>query len=137
LRQVYQTVSGCGSEPVVLKCSFVGGRSLAEASGQTDAHVIVTQIVPYPLDDTFPIVCQYRADLRLLDPSPTADFGDVEGYIAGRILTLALGKIQGSPTREAVIDALESLGQFDLGLGEPLHLSRKNIRRATESGQLC
>jgi branched-chain amino acid transport system substrate-binding protein len=39
-------------------------------------------------------------------------------------LTLALAKIQGSPTRETIIDALEGLGEFDIGLGEPLHLSR-------------
>jgi branched-chain amino acid transport system substrate-binding protein len=110
--------------PIFLNVSFVGGDSLAEALGQTDAHVVVTQIVPYPLDDTFPIVRQYRADLKLMDPSASADFGDLEGYIAARILTLALGKIQGLPTREAVVDALEGLGQFDLGLGEPLHLSR-------------
>jgi branched-chain amino acid transport system substrate-binding protein len=108
--------------PIFLNVSFVGGDSLAEALGQTDAHVIVTQIVPNPLDDTFPIVREYRADLKLTDPSATADFGDLEGYIAARILTL--GKIQGLPTREAVVDALEGLGQFDLGLGEPLHLSR-------------
>jgi branched-chain amino acid transport system substrate-binding protein len=110
--------------PIFLNVSFVGGDSLAEALGQTDAHVIVTQIVPNPLDDTFPVVRQYRADLKLMDPSASADFGDLEGYIAARILTLALGKIQGLPTREAVVDALEGLGQFDLGLGEPLHLSR-------------
>ena len=48
-----------------------------------------------------------------MDPSASADFGDLEGYIAARILTLALEKIQGSPTREAVVDALEGLGQFD------------------------
>jgi hypothetical protein len=40
------------------------------------------------------------------------------------ILTLALEKIRGSPMREAIVDALEGLGQFDIGLGEPLHLSR-------------
>jgi hypothetical protein len=36
--------------------------------------------------------------------------------------TVLTGK--GSPTREAVIDALEGLGRFDIGLGETLYLSR-------------
>jgi branched-chain amino acid transport system substrate-binding protein len=54
----------------------------------------------------------------------TADFGGLEGYIAARILTLALEKIQGPVTRETVIYALEGLGEFDIGLGETLHLSR-------------
>jgi branched-chain amino acid transport system substrate-binding protein len=110
--------------PLFLNVSFVGSSSLAEALGETDAHVIVTQIVPYPFDDSLPIVHEYRADLRALNPSASPGFGDLEGYIAARILTLALERIQGSPTREAVADGLEGLGEFDLGLGEPLHLSR-------------
>ena len=54
----------------------------------------------------------------------SAGFGDLEGYIAARILALALAKIQGQPTREAIVDALEGLGKFDIGLGDPLYLSR-------------
>jgi branched-chain amino acid transport system substrate-binding protein len=110
--------------PIFLNVSFVGSSSFSDALGKTDAHVIVTQIVPYPLDDKLPLVREYRADLGAMDPTASAGFGDLEGYIAARILTLALEKIQGPPSREAVVDALESLGQFDIGLGEPLHLSR-------------
>jgi hypothetical protein len=58
-----------------------------------------------------------------MDSSASASFGDFEGYIAARILTLGLEKIQGPPTREAIVDALENLGRFDIGLGEPIHLS--------------
>ena len=110
--------------PLFLNVSFVGSSSLAEALGKTDAHVIVTQVVPYPSDDSIPIVREYQDDLKDIDWSASAGFGDLEGYIAARILTLALEKIQGSPTREAVIDALEGLGKFDIGLGETLYLSR-------------
>jgi branched-chain amino acid transport system substrate-binding protein len=110
--------------PLFLSVSFIGSSSLIEALGDTDARVIVTQVVPCPSDDGIPIVREYRADLRAMDPSASAGFGDLEGYIAARILTLALEKIQGAPTREAIVDALEGLGEFDIGLGEPLHLSR-------------
>jgi branched-chain amino acid transport system substrate-binding protein len=110
--------------PLFLNVSFVGGNSLADALGKTDAHIIVTQVVPFPADDSLPIVCEYQDDLKVIDPSASAGFGDLEGYIDARILTLALGKIQGSPTREAVVDALEGLGQFDIGLGESLYLGR-------------
>jgi branched-chain amino acid transport system substrate-binding protein len=102
-----------------LNVSFVGSNSLLTVLGNTDAHIIVTQVVPYPSDENVPIVREYRADLKAMDPSATASFGDLEGYIAARILTLALERIHGSPTR----DALEGLGKFDLGLGAPLHLS--------------
>jgi branched-chain amino acid transport system substrate-binding protein len=111
-------------DPIFVSGSFVGSNSFATALGKTDARVIATQIVPYPFDDTVPVVRAYQADLRVLDPSASPGFTDLEGYIAARILTLALEKIQGSPTRDGVVDALEGLGQFDIGLGEPLCLSR-------------
>jgi branched-chain amino acid transport system substrate-binding protein len=110
--------------PLFLNVSFVGSRSLVDALGETDAHVIVTQVVPSPADDGIPLVREYQADLGALDPSAIAGFGDLEGYTATRILTLALEKIHGTPTREAIVDALEALGEFDIGLGEPLHLSQ-------------
>ena len=111
--------------PLFLNVSFVGGSSLAEALGKTDARIIVTQVVPSPSDDSVPIVREYQDDLKDIDYAASAGFGDLEGYIAARILTLALQNIEGSPTREAVVDALEGLGNFDIGLGETLYLSRK------------
>jgi branched-chain amino acid transport system substrate-binding protein len=110
--------------PLFLNASFVGGNSLADALGKTDAQIIVTQVVPFPSDESVPIVREYQIDLKAFDPSASAGFCDLEGYIDARILTLALETLQGSPTREAVVDALEGLGQFDIGLGEPLYLSR-------------
>jgi branched-chain amino acid transport system substrate-binding protein len=110
--------------PLFLNVSFVGSNSLIEALGKTDAHVIVTQVVPHPSDTSIPIVREYQADLKITESPASAGFVDLEGYIAARILTLALARIQGPPTREAIIDALEGLAEFDIGLGEPLHLSR-------------
>jgi len=109
--------------PLFLNVSFVGSNSLLTVLGNTDAHIIVTQVVPHPSDESIPIVREYRADLKAMDPSAAAGFGDLEGYIAARILTLALERVHGSPTSDAVVDALEGLGKFDLGLGAPLHLS--------------
>lgn len=110
--------------PVFVSGSSNGSSSFAKALGNTDARVIGTQVVPDPSDDALPIVGDYRADLHAADPSASAGFGDLEGYIAARIFTLALEKIKEQPTRESIIDALERLGQFDIGLGEPLYLSR-------------
>jgi branched-chain amino acid transport system substrate-binding protein len=109
--------------PLFMNVSFVGSRWLATVLGNTDAQIIVTQVVPDPSDDRLPIAVEYRADLKEMNSSASASFGDFEGYIAARILTLGLEKIQGPPTREAIVDALENLGRFDVGLGEPMHLS--------------
>jgi branched-chain amino acid transport system substrate-binding protein len=112
-----------GLRALFLNVSFVGSSSLAHELGKTDAPVIVTQVVPYPLDENVSIVRDYQTDLRAVDPSALPGFGGLEGYIAARILELALDKIEERLTREAVVDALEKLGQFDIGLGEPLNLS--------------
>ena len=38
------------------------------------------------------------------------------------MLCRALKTIHDAPTKETIIDALEGLGEFDIGLGELLHL---------------
>jgi ABC-type branched-subunit amino acid transport system substrate-binding protein len=112
-----------GLHALFLNVSFVGSSSLAHELGKIDASVIVTQVVPYPLDENVSLVREYQTDLRAADPSALPEFGGLEGYIAARILELALDKVEGQLTREAIVDALEKLGQFDIGLGEPLNLS--------------
>jgi branched-chain amino acid transport system substrate-binding protein len=111
-----------GLKMVFLNVSFVGSNPLALELGQLPARVLVTQVVPHPLAVDVPIVREYRADLQALDPSIIPGFGTLEGYIAARILIRALETIPGPPTREGIVDALDGLGKFDLGLGEPLQL---------------
>ena len=108
---------------VFLNVSFVGSNALARDLDKTDADVIVTQVVPSPMDQGIPIVREFNADLRAMAPAASPGFGDLEGYIAARVLLTALGRIKGEPTREAIIEALEGLGSFDAGLGEPLKLA--------------
>lgn len=113
---------GAGLDALFLNVSFVGSNPLATQLDKSQAHVLVTQVVPHPLDTDAPIVNEYRADLKALDPDLKPGFGSLEGYIAARMMVRALETIPGQPTREGIINALEGLGQFDLGLGEPLKL---------------
>jgi hypothetical protein len=69
-------------------------------------------------------VQEYHRALHLFDPSIPPTFGSLEGYISTRILLLALEKITGDLTRESIMNGLEDLGQFDLGLSVPLKISR-------------
>jgi branched-chain amino acid transport system substrate-binding protein len=111
-----------GISPLFLGVSFVGSSSLAASLGNTDAQIIVTQVVPHPSDTAVPLIADYRADLGVSNPSSIPTFTSLEGYIAARILIAALGRIDGPPTREAVVSALESLGRFDIGMGEELEI---------------
>ncbi len=116
------TARDVGLSAVFLNVSFVGTRALAERLGKAGDGVIVTQVVPHPLSDEV-LVREYREDLS---SGMTASFGGVEGYLAGRVLVRALRQEGAEFDREGVIDALERLGEFDMGIGEPLRLSPKN-----------
>ena len=109
-----------------LNVSFVGSTPLARTLGKKVQNVIVTQVVPHPIESSLPIVRDYRADLKAIGSSNVPTFGSLEGYIAARIFIYALKHMKGQPTRESIVDALEGLGNFDIGLGEPLNLSPKD-----------
>jgi branched-chain amino acid transport system substrate-binding protein len=110
-------------DAIFLNVSFVGAESLAKAMGPAGDGVIVTQTVPHFASD-LPIAHQYKDALKGLggDISPT--FGSMEGYVSTRLLLLALSRNQGPLTRESVIQDLEHLDEFDLGLGTDLKLSQ-------------
>jgi ABC-type branched-subunit amino acid transport system substrate-binding protein len=96
-----------------INISFVGSNSLAQELGSDGAGVIITQVVPFPWDDSIPIVSRYQAALKSLDKGAEPGFVTFEGYVIGRLAIAALQGIQGDPTRQALLDAIFS-GEFDL-----------------------
>lgn len=111
-----------GLDVLFLNVSFVGSAPLAKSLGEVGDGVIVTQVVPH-FESDLPIVHEYRQALQGLDSAADPTLGSLEGYISARILIRALGTAATPLTRETVVDALEKLGEFDLGIGVPLHLS--------------
>jgi ABC-type branched-subunit amino acid transport system substrate-binding protein len=121
-----------GLHVIFLNVSFVGSEPLAAALDGITAPVIVTQVVPHPLDVSLPAVRKYHEDLRRLDPEAKPGFASLEGHIATQILLLAMGKAQLKPNRLTLVRALDELGDFDVGLGVPLHLS-PTVHQASHS----
>ncbi len=111
-----------GLQAAFLNVSFVGSAALMEALGPDGEGVIITEVVPHPGSD-LQGVRAYRAALHEFDPAAKPGFGSLEGYLAVRMFCDALRRHPGDLSREAVIDALEDLGKFDLGIGVPLNLS--------------
>lgn len=112
-----------GLETLFLSVSFVDSQALADQLGSDFARLIVTQVVPAPTDTRLPLVRAYLADLKSVAGNARPTFVSFEGYLAARVLGLALSRYSGPLDRNGVIEALEALGDFDLGLGAPLHLS--------------
>ncbi|WP_316348745.1 ABC transporter substrate-binding protein [Desulfuromonas acetoxidans] len=112
-----------GLKAVFLNVSFVGSELLLNELGEQGDGVIVTQVVPPLTGDGVPIVREYLADFKRFNQAGRPNHVGLEGYISTRLLQRALVQIEGRVTREHVVDALESLGSFDLGLGVALQLS--------------
>ena len=116
-------LKGLGINPLFLNVSFVGSEPLAKHLGNNTANVIVTQVVPSPENISLKIVRDFQQDMNAFNPKAELSFGALEGYISSRVLVMALQSLKDKPDRENIIDAIEGLGDFDIGLGIPLKLN--------------
>jgi len=98
-----------------LYISFVGSDALAKELGPVGAGVVITQVVPFPKDAAIPVVGRYQASLKASAPDAQPGFVSLEGYLVGRAIIAALEKVNGDPTRQALIEAVQKIGTFDLG----------------------
>ncbi len=112
-------------DALFLNVSFVGSAALAKELGEDGDGVVVTQVVPHPLESSLPLVRDYREDLAHIDRNPPT-FVSLEGYAAARTLLVGMTQVAGKLHREALIDGLERLGTFDIGLGTPLTVDADN-----------
>ncbi len=95
--------------------SFVGSDALAKELGPLGAGVVVTQVVPFPKDAAIPVVGRYQASLKASAPDAQPGFVSLEGYLVGRAIIAALEKVNGEPTRQGLIEAVQKAGTIDLG----------------------
>ncbi len=101
-------------DPVFVNISFVGSDALRNELGSAGAGVVVTQVVPFPYDTSQPLIAAYQTALKAAEPSATPGFVSLEGYIVGRSVIAALEKIEGEPTRKALLEKLTG-GSYDIG----------------------
>ena len=113
-----------GSKAQIMNVSFVGTQALQKAMPVGDANGIgVAQVVPFPWNRWIPVVAEYQRCLRLSDKASGFGFTSFEGYLAARMITEALERAGKNPTRQALVQALESIRDLDLG-GFRLQLGR-------------
>jgi ABC-type branched-subunit amino acid transport system substrate-binding protein len=108
--------------------SFVGSSALAEELmllGPRFANgVIVTQVVP-PVESYASVVLDYKNALATYAPSgEVPDYVSFEGYLSAKVLVEALRRAVPQFDTERVVDALETLRDFDMGVGVPVSFSR-------------
>lgn len=117
-------------ETLVGALSFVGSEALAQELDGAGTGVAVSQVVPFPWDDSIPAVGAYRDALTRSAPEAKPGFVSFEGYLVGRLVIDALQRMPGEPTREALLDAIHN-GTFDFG-GVTLRYTAKSNQGSNE-----
>ncbi len=100
--------------PVFVNISFVGSNALAQELGATGAGVYVTQVVPFPADDSIPIVAAYHRALQSYDPAAAPGFVSLEGYMAGRLAIAGVESCGQEVDRKCFLDNIRGSGPIDL-----------------------
>lgn len=100
----------------ILYCniSFVGSNKLQQELGSLGDKVYVSQVVPYPWDQTSLLVRNYTKALKQSQEDSQPTFNTFEGYIAGRIFGKIAQQIEGAFTREHFLDTIQRVKVVDL-----------------------
>jgi ABC-type branched-subunit amino acid transport system substrate-binding protein len=112
----------------IANVSFVSSYALLEQlTGYHDsqrrdltANLLASQVVPSPDQVELPLV----ADFVRNGPAESRRFITFEGWLNAAVVTEALKRTGPEPTREKFIDAMESLGNWDPGIGVKLQFSK-------------
>jgi len=109
-----KAMKAAGSNPLFMAVSPVEIEQIAKRLGEAARGFAVAQVVPFPWNLGMPLVREYTKALNgRKDVQP--GFASLEGYIAAKVLVEGLRRTGPQPTREKLVQALESMRDFDLG----------------------
>jgi len=136
-----RTARDLGWSVPISNVSFVGSEAMlsllvnhGKATGRDYTRGLInSQVVPSYDDVSLPGVVEYRTLMDkhnpqvppgLRDPQHAAEqlsFRSLEGFVNAKVIVEALRRSGANPTRGGFRQALESLKNFDLGIGAPLN----------------
>jgi ABC-type branched-subunit amino acid transport system substrate-binding protein len=117
-------------EVMFFNLSFVGASALRDQLPKHVNNVYVNQVVP-SIQAELPVVEEYLDAVKAFGVhQPNAI--SLEGFIIAKLFHQGLLAVKGPITRESIIDSLQNLMSFDVGLGVPLSLS-KNDHQASDT----
>ncbi|KAL9650595.1 hypothetical protein ABK040_006396 [Willaertia magna] len=122
-------------EIIFLTVSFVGSAALSkqlhsysiQSNGTMDytKNVVITQVVPSPFDESFPLVQSYQRARKSYILSNGGDvskfvpsFIELEGYLVGKFTYMALSQTTKSLTRTNFINTVYASGSRDKSAGD-------------------
>lgn len=98
--------------------SLVGGHQLVAELGEESRGIVMTQLAPSPFNGKTRISREYQAALkaaRYAGHQIKPGYVSFEGYIAAKVMVEGLRRAGPNPSRLALIDALETMRDWDAG----------------------
>jgi len=111
-----------GWSPLFVTVSFVGTDELITEAGSDAEGVVITQVVPPYYMTEFKSVQLYRRALTKYFPGEQPNFVSLEGFVDAMAMVEGLKRAGKELTREGLIHGIESIHEFDMGLGPQLKL---------------
>ncbi|HYJ98309.1 MAG TPA: ABC transporter substrate-binding protein, partial [Burkholderiaceae bacterium] len=123
--------------------SFVGTQALADELGRQAMGVVVSQVMPFPFSLTTPLSREYLAAVQRAGGDNKPNYSSMEGYVAAKLFTEGLRRAGRAPSRDALINGLESvqsldLGGFVVGYGGKSHVASRfvDLSMLTDDGRV-
>jgi ABC-type branched-subunit amino acid transport system substrate-binding protein len=95
--------------------SFPGSTALAGALGTDGLGVAMAQVVPTVSRRSIPIVKEYQEAIERFKGKKDYSFQALESYIAMKVLVEGIRRAGPQPTREKLLQALDTIQNYDLG----------------------
>ena len=106
------TAPQAGQHPMFMTLSPVGTEQLVDTLGNEARGIGISQVVPYPWNDTIPVVRDYQK----IAPKPGKySYYGLEAYLTARVMVEGLRRAGRDLTREKLVSALESINNVDFG----------------------
>ncbi|MGB4674811.1 MAG: ABC transporter substrate-binding protein [Azovibrio sp.] len=101
-----------GQNPMFMTVSPVGAEQLVAELGDEARGIGISQVMPYPWNDTTPAVREYQ---RLIGKNGKYSYYGIEAYITTKVMAEGLRRAGRELTREKLAAALEAMNHQDMG----------------------
>ena len=99
-------------KPQFMTLSPVGADLLVQELGDEARGVGISQVMPYPWNDTVPVVREYQS---VIGKQAKPSYYGLEAYVMAKVLVDAIRKSGKDLTREKLVASLEAMQNHDLG----------------------
>ena len=99
----------------IFNVSFVGTQALADELGPQGNGIMVSQVMPFPYSPTLAITREYLDAVKRAGGEAKPNYSSMEGYLAAKVFTEGLRRAGRNPSRDTLINALESIQRADFG----------------------